>query len=66
MVIWPVLAGSGKTADLVLACFGWFRNHRGNVALIWHNPLNSTITTMYCSISDIVRQTVTIQYNTDK
>jgi len=24
MVIWPVLAGSGKTADLVLACFGWF------------------------------------------
>jgi len=28
MVIWPVLAGSGKTADLVLACFGWFRSHR--------------------------------------
>jgi len=26
MVIQPVLAGSGKTADLALACFGWFRS----------------------------------------
>jgi len=28
MVIWPVLASSGKTADLVLACFGRFRSQR--------------------------------------
>jgi len=28
MVIWPVLVSSGKTADLVLACFGRFRSER--------------------------------------
>jgi len=28
MVIWPGLAGSGTTADFVLACFGWFRSQR--------------------------------------
>jgi len=28
MVTWPVFAGSLKTADLVLACFGWFRSQR--------------------------------------
>jgi len=30
MVIWPVLASSGKTADLVLARFGQFRSQRVN------------------------------------
>jgi len=30
IVIWPVLAGLGKTADLVLACFGQFRSHQVN------------------------------------
>jgi len=33
MVIWAVLAGSGKTADLVLACFGWFSSHMVNHGL---------------------------------
>jgi len=34
MVIWPVLAGSGKTADLVLACFGRIRSQMVNVPSI--------------------------------
>jgi len=33
MVIWPVLTGTGKTADLVLACFGWFRSQRVKLLL---------------------------------
>jgi len=30
MVIWPVLVSSGKTADLVLACFGGFMSQMVN------------------------------------
>jgi len=33
MVIWPVLPSSRKTADLVLACFGWFRSQRVNASI---------------------------------
>jgi len=36
MVIWPALAGSGKTADLELACFGRLRkNSRFGTGLFW-------------------------------
>jgi len=37
MVIWPVIAGSGKTADLLLACFGRFRSQRVKAPLT-HQP----------------------------
>jgi len=30
MVMWAVLVSSGKTADLVLACFGRFTSQRVN------------------------------------
>jgi len=35
MAMWPVLAGTGKTADLVLACFGWFSSH--SVKVTWNS-----------------------------
>jgi len=36
MVIWTVLASPGKTADLVLACFGQSRkNSRFGTVLFW-------------------------------
>jgi len=43
MVIWPVLAGSGKTADLVLACFGRFSSHRfkWRMGIEWRNAKKS-------------------------
>jgi len=46
VVIWPVLAGTGKTADLVLACFGRFRSQRVKMIiyiLIGSSELDITI-----------------------